>query len=177
MSRATLINAVLFQVVWFACVLGGAAGTSLWGALTVLALVAFSAWVGMLRHDLPFVCAGLFAGFALDTGWIQLGILDYGGAQVAPAWIVLLWCGLGLTLNHSMQMFTARPLLGGVLAGATAPLSYLGGERLGAVSVPDPVAMAWVGLVWAVVFWGAFAWARSGIERRALAAAPDAEPA
>lgn len=177
MSRLTLINAALFQVAWFACVLGGAAGTSLWGALTVLALLAFSAKVGMLRHDVPFVCAGLLAGLALDTGWIQLGILDYGGAQVAPPWIVLLWCGLGLTLNHSMQIFTARPLLGGVLAGATAPVSYLGGERLGAVTVPDPLAMVWVGLVWAVVFWGAFAWARNGIERRSAAAVPNVEPA
>lgn len=171
MNRANLVNAALFQVAWFACVLGGAAGTSLWGSLTVVALILFSASLRMLRHDLPFVVAGLVAGFALDTAWIQLGILDYAGAEVAPLWIVLLWCGLGLTLNHSMQMFAARPLLGGLLAGATAPISYLGGERLGAVAVPDPWAMVWVGLVWAAVFWGAFTWARRGIERRAQPAA------
>ncbi|MFM8353778.1 MAG: DUF2878 family protein, partial [Gammaproteobacteria bacterium] len=63
MNRGNLVNAALFQVAWFACVLGGAAGTSLWGAVTVVALILFSASLRMLRNDLPFLVAGLVAGF------------------------------------------------------------------------------------------------------------------
>jgi hypothetical protein len=167
-NRSNLINAGLFQVAWFACVLGGAAGTSWWGAAALLALLAF-AWTGpYLKTDLLFAATGGLLGLALDTLWIKTGVLDYHGVSVAPIWIVMLWVGVSLTLNHSLSLFAPRPFLGGVLAGACAPLSYLGGERLGAVLVPDPWMLGYVCAAWFVVFTLAFAlaggWRFSGRE-------------
>ena len=75
------------------------------------------------------VFAAASIGFCLDTLWIRVGVLDYAGASVAPVWIVLLWVGVGLSVNHSLAPFGARPWVGGLLAGLTAPVSYLGGER------------------------------------------------
>jgi hypothetical protein len=171
MNRANLLNAGLFQGAWFACVLGGAAGTSVWGAGAVAGLAAFAAFGDRLRSDFAFaLAAGLF-GFALDTLWIRTGVLDYAGASVAPAWIVLLWVGVGFTLNHSLAVFCARPWLGGLLAGLSAPLSYLGGARLGAVAVPDPWLLGFVALAWWGVFTAAFAVARRTCARGA--AVPD----
>ncbi|MEZ5558599.1 MAG: DUF2878 domain-containing protein [Pseudomonadales bacterium] len=162
MSRANLINAALFQTTWFACVLGGAAGSSLWGAAALLGLLTFSARSPHLRADLRLAAAAAVIGFALDTLWIHLGVLDYHGIAFAPAWIVLLWVAVGLTLNHSLSLFAGRPWLGGVLAGACAPLSYLGGERLGAVAVPDPWLLALVAAAWFFTFALAFALAGDG---------------
>jgi hypothetical protein len=159
-ASPNLLNAALFQGAWFACVLGGAAGTSAWGAGAVAGLLAFAAIRDRLRSDLAYAAVGAAVGFALDTLWIQAGVLDYAGAAVAPAWIVLLWAGVGLTLNHSMAPFALRPWLGAMLAGASAPLSYLGGERLGAVTVPEPMLLGVVAVAWMAVFGVAFRMAR-----------------
>ncbi len=157
MSAANAVNAALFQITWFACVLGGAAGSALWGAAALAGLLAFTATQGRLASDLRVAALAAVIGFALDSLWIRAGILDYHGARLAPIWIVMLWLGVALTLNHSLSFLSRRPLLGGALAGAAAPLSYLGGERLGAVTVPEPWLLAAVSLCWLVLFWGAFA--------------------
>jgi len=156
MNVLNLLNAALFQGAWFACVLGGAVGSSVWGAGAVLALAAFAALRDRWRTDLVLASIAAAVGFGLDTLWIRAGILDYGGVTFAPAWIVLLWVGVGLTLNHSLALFAPRPWLGGLLAGLGAPLSYLGGERLGAVVVPDPWLLPVISLTWFLVFTVAF---------------------
>jgi hypothetical protein len=156
MNPANLFNAALFQVAWFACVLGGARDTSSWGVLSVLALLVYALTARTRRADLTMGLVAAVLGFLVDTLWIRTGILDYQGAAVAPLWIVLLWVGVGLTINHSLSLFKARPWLGGVLAGACAPLSYLAGERLGAVTIADPWLLPVVSLVWAALFVVAF---------------------
>jgi len=169
MNFPNLINALLFQGAWFACVMGGAAGSSLWGAGTLAALTTFVLLRNRWRSDLTWAAAAAVTGFVLDTLWIRLGILDYGATEYAPLWIVMLWAAVGLTLNHSLGLFAERPWLGALLAGATAPLSYLAGERLGGVVVPDPMLLGGVSLVWAGVFYLAFVC--SGRSGTALAAA------
>ncbi|MFU8813721.1 MAG: DUF2878 domain-containing protein [Pseudomonadales bacterium] len=160
MSHGNLINGVLFQAAWFACVLGGAQGSNLWGAAAVASLIVF-ALLGRTRdHDLVLGCVAACIGFVIDTVWIRTGILDYAGAGIAPLWIVMLWVGVGLSINHSLSMFKARPWLGGLLAGASAPLSYLAGERFGAVTIADPWHLALVSLVWAPLFAAVFALSR-----------------
>lgn len=157
MSWGNLLNALLFQGAWFACVLGGASGTSVWGAGAVAGLAVFAACRDRFRSDLAYAFAAALIGLGLDTLWIRTDVLDYAGATIAPAWIVLLWMGVGLTLNHSLAAFCTRPWLGGGLAGASAPLSYLGGERLDAVTVVDPWNLGFVALAWFVLFTAAFA--------------------
>lgn len=157
MNRSNLINAGLFQAAWFACVLGGAVGNIWWGGVALLALLAFAWSKPYLKSDLLFAATGGLLGLALDTLWIRTGVLDYNGASLAPVWIVMLWVGVSLTLNHSLSLFASRPLLGGLLAGGCAPLSYLGGERLGAVLVPDPWMLAYICAAWFGVFTLAFA--------------------
>jgi len=146
------LNAVLFQVVWFAAVLGAAHGAPWlgWGALALLAAQALTTphW----RIDLAFAVVCMAIGFLVDSMWSWSGILVYDGPGLAPGWIVALWAAVGLSLNHSLGWFRTRAILGGIAAGAIAPLSYLAGERLGAVNVPVPTLLGWIALVWAPVF-------------------------
>jgi len=165
MSRANLLNAALFQLTWFACVLGGAAGSSVWGALALASLLAFSGTRPLLRSDLVLAAGLGVVGLVLDTLWIRTGVLDYGSA-IAPAWIIMLWMGVGLTLNHSLALFAGRPWLGGLMAGAAAPLSYLGGERLGGVEVPDPALLVVVAAAWFALFTLAFAFVGGRLQLR-----------
>lgn len=160
MNRWNVVNAVLFQVAWFACVLGGAQGNALWGLAAVSLLLTHSVLLGNIQRDLLLAGGAASVGFVVDTVWIRSGVLNYAGAAVAPVWIVLLWVAVGLTLNHCLSMFKSRPWLGGLLAGLGAPLSYLGGERLGAVSIDEPLQLLWIAPVWLLLFAAAFTLAR-----------------
>lgn len=165
MKRDFWINQGLFQLSWPACVVGAAWGIAGWtGPAVVFALVL---WQLQPRRRHPndwrmiTLCLGL--GFALDTLWVQAGLLAFAmpwpSDQFAPFWILLLWVALALVLNHSMSVFKGRLLLIGLLAAVGSPMSYYAGSRFGAV---EWLAPAWqvvlaTGLSWALVlpalFW------------------------
>ena len=146
-----ILNAVLFKANWLACVIGGA----LWGVLGVAALIVFSITVRTWHRDAALLVLLAGIGAVLDSLWIQLGILDYG-TRLAPLWIIMLWMGLAMTLHHAMSMFQTRPLLGAVLAGGAAPMTYLTGESLGAVSVANPWLLSIIAVAWAGLFYVLF---------------------
>jgi len=100
-------------------------------------------------------------GFLVDSLWSWAGVLEYTGAGLAPVWILTLWAATGLSLNHSLGWFRTRALIGGLAAGVVAPISYLAGERLGAISVPTPALLGWVALSWVPIFGILFALANS----------------
>ena len=160
MDKPTLVNAGLFQLVWFGSVLGGGVYEIL--SFAVLALVLLVLSLGPSREhraDIWLVAIALPAGWLLDTLWISLGVLDYGAQSTAPAWILLMWIGVALTVNHSLTLLRDRPLLGAVVVAAFAPLSYLAGQRLGAVVVPDAQQLWMVSLAWGLLFYGLFRFA------------------
>lgn len=157
MSAPVIVNAVLFQIVWFACVVGGGSYGWFWpGVLATLALVLSVRHSDTARHDVLLAIVLTPAGWLMDTLWIQLGVLDFFGASVAPFWIVLLWLGLALTVHHSLVFFRERPLVGAVAVMLTAPVSYLAGERLGAVIVPHPLSLGYISLTWGLFFYAVF---------------------
>lgn len=153
MKYANLINIGLFQLTWFACVVGGA----LWGLTALCLMLGFSWRSGLLAADAVCAAVAAIVGVCLDTLWIQTGVLDFYGFAVAPLWIVMLWIGVGLSVNHGLAYFKARPMLGGALAAVSAPVCYLSGAALGAVSVPNPALLAAVSAAWFGVFWLGFA--------------------
>ncbi len=157
-ARSHLIaNAVIFQVTWFACVIGGAAGQPIWGFLGVGLLLGMNVGQPLIRSDLWIMAILAAVGFAIDSAWIALDALSYGeGAVLAPAWILALWLGFALTVNHSMAWLQPRPWLAGLLAAVFAPVTYLAGERLGAVTVVEPLRLGMISAAWGVVFYLVF---------------------
>jgi Protein of unknown function (DUF2878) len=147
-----VINAVLFQLTWFAAVLGG----SLFAMTACALLTGHLAFRDSLKADAVIGAITVALGLGLDTLWIHINVLDFHGAVVAPMWIVVLWAALGLSLNHSMAWFISRPFAGAILAGACAPLSYLSGAALGAVFVPDSVMLGLVSVAWFALFYVLF---------------------
>ena len=153
-ARSQLIaNAVIFQATWFACVIGGAAGQPIWGFLGVGVLLGLNVGQPLIRADLWIMAILAVVGFAIDTAWIALNVLSYeGGALLAPAWILALWLAFALTVNHSMAWLQPRPWLAGLLAAVFAPVTYLAGERLGAVTVVEPLRLGMISAAWGIVF-------------------------
>ena len=130
-----VLNAVLFQCVWFACVAGAGAGYW-WTGLPALALLAawqlrVSQWP---RADAALLACAVLLGFLVDSALALGGWLSYAAplpwAGLAPAWIVVLWAGFALTVNHSLA-FLKRSFALAVLFGAIGgPLAYFGAARL-----------------------------------------------
>lgn len=160
-SKASiLINAALFQIVWFACVIGGAKGL-LWPALISFAVLALWQLPAKRRHasDVRLLLAAIILGLVFDSLWVQLGFLEFVDqrpfSMLAPAWIIILWMGFALTINHSLVWMNIHPALPAVLGAICGPSSYLAGIKLGAVSYQADVALISVclGVSWGFSVW------------------------
>lgn len=145
--RGNLANAALFQLGWLACVFGAQRPWLLTLALACLAvhlrlLARPGEWRGLLGVTL--------LGSALDSLLLHLGVFDFGGSLLLPAWLALLWALFASTLCHSLA-WTARPWwLGSLLGALGAPLSYLGGARLAGAELPLGL---WPTLILLAVIW------------------------
>jgi hypothetical protein len=151
----TIVNAVLFQVTWFAAVVGAAGGT-IWAGLAAFGVLAVHVLVtGHWRRDVGAAAVCVLLGGLLDTLWAQIGILDFG-TRVSPGWILILWAAVGLSLHASLSWFLERPLLGGAVAACAAPLSYSAGASLGAAVIVAPIGLALISASWLLLFWALF---------------------
>lgn len=80
---------------------------------------------------------------------------------LAPWWILALWALFATTLNVSLGWLRSRLLLAGVLGGVAGPFAYWAGERLGALSLREPVAaLGALTLGWAAILPALLALAR-----------------
>lgn len=159
MGRGFLIANVLgFQAVWFASVIGAAQGLAWAGpvaaAVFVLAHLAYSPCRG---SDLRLLGTALLLGAVADSVLVLSGLLDFRSPWpwtfAAPIWIVAMWAGFAMTLNHSLGFLKGRPWVSAGFGLVGGPLAYWGAARaFEAVSFgPRPlVALAVLGLVWAV---------------------------
>jgi hypothetical protein len=158
-TRATLllvVNFLAFQAGWFACVLGAARGWPLLGPLVALLLLLPMAWYSRSpRGFLALLAIGAGVGFLWDSALSALGLFHFAGsdaAPLAPLWIVALWMLFASTCNRSLRWLQPSVPLAVGLAVVAAPLSYLAGQRLGALQLPRPaLGLAAQALGWAVI--------------------------
>jgi hypothetical protein len=145
-----LLNAGLFQLGWFACVLG--AQRPGWLLIALACLAIHLAWIADLRHEWRGLLGVAACGWVLDSALLQLGLFDFPGNHgLLPAWLALLWLLFASTLPHSLR-WTARPWwLGSLLGACGGPLSYLGGARLADVGLPLGLwpSLLLLALIWA----------------------------
>jgi len=160
LKSAIVINAALFQIVWFACVISGVKNL-LWPALISFAVLAAWQLPVKRRHstDLKLMLAAIVMGLFFDSLWVQLGFLEYPGNLsffgLAPIWIIVLWMGFALTINHSLTWMSIHPALPATLGAICGPSSYLAGMKLGAVTYQADIAVVSICLA---VAWGFSIW-------------------
>lgn len=149
-------NFVAFQAGWFACVLGAARGAPMLGPAVCALLLLAMLWASSRRRALiVLLAAGGLVGGAWDTLLSALGLFHFDTASHAPLlplWMLALWVIFASTCNESLRWLQGRVLLAAALAAVAAPLSYLAGQRLGALSMPRPaLALAAQAVGWAVI--------------------------
>lgn len=148
----TLANALLFQVGWFVCILGG----NLWaGIFTLIAMVVHFVISQRRLDDIVAVVIAVTLGLIHDlllrhTGQVQFTESIF----LPPLWLVCVWALLGVTLNHSMVWIYSRPVWSSLVGAIAAPFSYLAGVRLSSAEWSSPlvevlpiIAVMWLAIL------------------------------
>ena len=153
----SVLNFVIFQVGWFACVYGGGNQLPWLGTFFVAVAVLFHLnMVLMPRQELHLLLAALFTGLVLELILINAGILIYPSGILTrgppPHWILALWILFAMTLNLSLRWLRNHLYLGMILGAVAGPVSYMAGNKLGGVMFPDTtLALIILSLSWALV--------------------------
>ena len=151
-----IVHVVLYQVVWFAAVMGGAAG--LWWPAVLAAGVLLSLHFAV-RADRARVALRLgivaLMGFAIDSSLGLLGLCRYVGGPadgtISPLWMLALWPTFASLLDDICSWLVPRMGLAVLFGALGGPLAYVGGAGFGALTFPNGTAagLVAVGVTWA----------------------------
>ena len=151
------INVVLFQVAWFAAVLG-AAKEMLWlGPLAMLPTLAIHlALQEDRRGEVKLLLAAGLLGFLFDSAFVAGGVFTplrhLFPHPLSPPWMICLWLNFAATLNVSMAWLRGRYLLAAAFGAIGGPLAYYSGAKLGATeALPSTIGMLLLAIGWGVM--------------------------
>ncbi len=155
---ATLSNVLLFQLGWFACVIGAAKGNFAIGPLVALGVIVvhFSLSARRIWNEAFIIGLVTVVGVLADSVLMRFGILGFAGGapggNLCPVWMMALWAMFATLLNSSLSWMRRRYVLGTLFGAVGGPLSYFAGQRLGALTLHPPLAWsgAAVSLEWAI---------------------------
>ena len=158
MSRSIITNILLFQLGWFACVLGGAHGYTLLGSLVAVGIILFHCYRATDKSsEIRLLVLAFSIGFIFESIVTWQGLARYNHGQfydvIAPHWMIFMWPLFATTLNLSMRWLkNLAPILTGLFGAVFAPLAYYAGYKLGAVEYDDIVlSLGIIAVAWAVL--------------------------
>lgn len=124
--------AVGFDLYWFMVVLFRERGLVLWLGLAILACFMLPA--------AQRLCALMLtaAGSGLDALWALTGLIDFRGEALLPLWMLALWLMFAVMWTHLTCSTSLPGWLLVIMATGGGPISYLIGERLGAITFLEP---------------------------------------
>jgi hypothetical protein len=136
-------NFALFQLGWFACVIGAAQGYPWIGTGAAAAIVAWHLWsAARPSEECLLITQVVLIGALWDSLLVMLGWISYPSGTLlsgaAPHWILALWALFATSLNLSMRWLKPRLGLAALLGALCGPLSYWAAVRLGAVQFVQP---------------------------------------
>jgi Ser/Thr protein kinase RdoA (MazF antagonist) len=145
-------NAVLFQIGWLTCVLGG---NSLWLLVALAVLVIHLCCITSWAAEGRLILSVVIVGTAVDSVLRGAGVFAFQDqSPLIPLWLMLLWALLATTLRHCLA-WSARPWwLASLLGAVGGALSYYAGGRLAGVQFPygELPTLIGIGLLWALLF-------------------------
>ena len=168
MRNSFLVNYVLYQAGWFACVLG-AAWQRPWAGFVVglLLLAAHFALSSRPARDLKLVVVAVVAGLIVELMLIATGTYSFAsgtfGASLPPPWLLLMWAQFATTFPFSLRPIIMRPVASALLGAVGGPVAFVAGQGLGAVTLLPPVSLSLLRLAvsWSVAMIVMSAFARA----------------
>ena len=151
-----ILNIVLFQIGWFACVLTAANDIAVVGALiSILILMTHIKLSVNAKQELRIISIAMLLGLFWDSILVSVGLLNYHSGMVvsflAPYWIVLMWALFATTINSSLAWLKEKLFVAAVFGAISGPLAYYAGAKLGAVIfINEMVALLALSIGWAL---------------------------
>jgi len=154
-KNSTLINFILFQIGWFACILGAANNYEWLGPILVAIILPLQVYLltENYKEEAFFVIICGVTGFLLETILIVGNVYTPAGqleAWFCPPWMAALWFNFAMLFSISLSWLKEKYLLAAILGGIAGPVAYWGGEKLGAITVADAF---WEGYFPLVLLW------------------------
>jgi hypothetical protein len=155
--QKNIINFVLFQVGWFACVLGAARQLPWLGVFVVLAIVAWHlSQARQPKSEVILLLIALLIGGLFDQMLLSLNLVSYQAhgwnTALVPAWILALWAVFVSTLNVSLRWMRGKWLVAILFGAIGGPLAYMGADKLGAATLNAlPASYIALSIGWAIL--------------------------
>ena len=152
-NQKNIINVLLMQMVWFACVLGG----NLWGwAATLIFFCIYQKIIGSLRKEWLCILAIAFIGLAVDCTLSKLQLMIYpdnNTMNLLPGWMAALWLAFATLFLHGFQWLRHRPLLAAAAGAVLGPANYYAGAQLHGVKLGMILSSFFLcyGILWAIM--------------------------
>jgi hypothetical protein len=151
-----VLNFILFQIAWFACVLGAAMAKPWLGVLITAVILAWHLYQSKnLSSELKLLVYTVMIGALLDQALVSFNLVNYlyhGWHQsIVPVWILALWLAFATTLNMSLRWMQTRYFVGFIFGMIGGPLAYLAAEKLRAVTITSQLSFVVLAIGWAMI--------------------------
>jgi hypothetical protein len=123
-----LINLIGFNIIWFGLVYWGNAFIPLAFIFLLVQLTFFLE----NKKQFFFIVVVCLIGNLTDSLLQYFGVFIFVEMYHLPFWLMMLWGCFAATLSYSLS-FLGRSKLLQITLGFCAPLSYIAGDKLGAV--------------------------------------------
>ena len=157
-----IINFILFQIGWFACVLGAAKQMPWLGVIVVTGIVVWHlSQAKQAKPELILLVLAILIGGAFDQAMLSSHLISYQAHgweflnnpnALTPAWILALWAEFVTILNVSLRWMRGKCLVAILFGAIGGPLAYMGAENLGAVTLNNlPMTYIALSIGWAIL--------------------------
>jgi ethanolamine transporter EutH len=152
-----IVNLVIYQIAWLACILSAARSIPVLGILAALIAVVWH--VSQAQRPLAefqlILLTGLIGGL-WDSLLVILGLIYYPSGSLvpwmAPFWIIALWMAFATTFNLCLRWLHGHYGWAAIFGMVGGPLAWWAGHALGALTLINPLlTLAVLGLGWAAL--------------------------
>lgn len=153
----TILNALLFQGLWFIAV----QAHTLHAVIAMFIFVLIHCVWFLKAQELPLIAITVVAGFLIELISINSGALLFENTlsislsgyslQLPPIWLLTLWVGFACTLNHSLSWLLNSRIAITLLSFIGVPFSYIAGFSF---SSSESLTSPWyLGYVFEAALW------------------------
>lgn len=149
-------NFILFQLAWFACVMGAAQAIPWLGVGVTFIILGWHFYCAkQAKPEMALMLAALFSGAIFDQSLLAMQLVEYQAHgwsnELVPVWILALWLAFASTLNVSLGWMHDRYVVAVLFGAVGGPLAYLAAQKLGAVTVHSSTAYMALAIGWGVI--------------------------
>lgn len=141
-----IINLIFFYLIWWGCILGIRLNLDYVGpVLTFVFIVAHLNIVSELRKELMLILCGGFLGLTVESLYLYFNFISYEGYLISesfipPLWIVCIWVGLAMTINHSMGFLKNKWIVMVICGAIFGPICYFAAIKFSILHFHYPIS-------------------------------------